>query len=40
MEDFKLHYPDFKLEDELFVGKEGNVVDSFLGRQYTRRNKK
>jgi hypothetical protein len=40
IEDFKQHYPNFKLEDELFVGKEGNVVDSIVGRQYSKHNKK
>jgi len=35
--DFKERYPTFQLEDELFVGEEGNVVDSFIGRQYRRK---
>jgi len=35
--DFKERYPLFQLADELFVGEEGNVVDSFVGRQYWRR---
>ena len=35
--DFKERYPAFQLADELFVGEEGNVVDSFIGRQYRRR---
>ena len=35
--DFKERYPAFQLADELFVGEEGNVVDSFIGRHYRRR---
>ena len=40
LDDFKERYPAFQLVDELFVGEEGNVVDSFLGRQYRRRASK
>jgi hypothetical protein len=29
-----------ELADELFVDEEGNVVDAFVGRQYSRRAKK
>ena len=36
---FKERYPAFQLADELFVGEEGNVVDSFVGRSYRRRTK-
>ena len=39
LEDFKLRYPAMTLEDELFVGEGGNVVDTFVGRQYARRHK-
>jgi len=39
VEDFKDRYPVFQLTDELFVGEEGSVVDSFVGRQYRRRPK-
>jgi hypothetical protein len=34
--DFKLAYPEVQLED-LFLGEEGNVVDSFVGKVYQRR---
>ena len=34
--DFKERYPAFQLADELFVGEEGNVMDSFIGCQYRR----
>jgi hypothetical protein len=37
--DFKGCYPAFQLADELFV-ELGNVVDTFIGRQYKRRVKK
>jgi hypothetical protein len=30
-------YPDFHLEDVLFRGEGGSVVDSFVGRTYQRR---
>lgn len=36
---FSEQYPDFQLEDELFPREGGNVVDSFVGRTYQRRNK-
>ena len=35
--DFKERYPLFQLADELVVGEEGNVIDSFVGRHYRRR---
>jgi transcriptional regulator GlxA family with amidase domain len=34
LEDIKYAYPSFKLEDELFVEDERNVIDAFVGRQY------
>ena len=37
LEEFKKSYPSFQLEDELFLGEGGNVVDSFVGRTYQRR---
>jgi hypothetical protein len=37
LEEFKQQYPHIQLADELFVGEGGNVIDSFLGRQYQRR---
>jgi hypothetical protein len=37
LEDFKKAYPEVQLEDELFVGEEGNVVDSFIGKVYQRK---
>ena len=37
VKDFKERYTQFQLADELFVGEEGSVVDSFVGRQYRRR---
>ena len=30
-------YPDFHLEDELFLQEGGSVMDSFIGRVYQRR---
>jgi transcriptional regulator GlxA family with amidase domain len=39
LEDFKLRYPAMTLEDELFVVEGGNVVDTFVGRQYARHHK-
>jgi hypothetical protein len=38
--EFKRRYPEIQLEDELFVGEEGNVIDAFVGRQFTRRRNK
>jgi hypothetical protein len=35
--DFKLAYLKVQLEDDLFLGEEGNVVDSFVGKVYQRR---
>jgi hypothetical protein len=40
LEDFKSQFPRVELADELFVDEEGNVVDAFVGRQYSRRAKK
>jgi hypothetical protein len=37
LEEFKRAYPEVQLEDELFVGEEGNVVDSFIGKVYQRK---
>ena len=37
--EFKSAYPSVQLEDALFVGEGGNVVDSFVGRKYYRRKK-
>jgi hypothetical protein len=31
---FKKAYPDIQLEDKLFLGKEGNVIDAFLVVSY------
>jgi len=36
---FATDYPDFHLEDELFLREGGNVMDSFVGRVYRRRSK-
>jgi hypothetical protein len=36
---FKHSYPDVQLEDTLFLGEGGNVIDSFVGKQYHRRKK-
>jgi hypothetical protein len=35
----KLAYPDIHLEDKLFLGEEGNVIDSFIGKTYQCRKK-
>ena len=32
-------YPQWQLEDELFLGEGGSVVDAFVGNHYRRRNK-
>jgi transcriptional regulator GlxA family with amidase domain len=37
LEDFKCCYPQVQLADKLFVGEEGYVIDSFLGKVYRRR---
>jgi len=37
--EFKSAYPSVQLEDALFVGEGGNVIDSFVGRKYYRRKK-
>jgi hypothetical protein len=36
LEEFKQQYPHIQLADELCVGEGGNVIDSFLRRQYQR----
>jgi hypothetical protein len=36
LEDFKRSYPKVELEDELFGGEGGNVIDAFIGKQYQR----
>jgi len=38
--DFKRVYPSFQLEDELFQGEGGNVVDSFYFKHTYRRRRK
>jgi hypothetical protein len=38
LDEFKKAYPEVQLEDELFVGEGGNVVDSFIDKVYQRRN--
>jgi hypothetical protein len=42
VDDFKQEYPEVQLEDDLFLGEEGNVIDSFVGKVYSRKvvNKK
>lgn len=35
--DFRQRYPHIQLEDELFLKDDGNVVDSFFGKKYSRR---
>jgi hypothetical protein len=37
IDDFKQEYPEVQLEDDLFLGEEGNVIDSFVGKFYHRR---
>jgi hypothetical protein len=37
LEEFKVQFPHVELTDELFVSEGGNVVDAFVGRQYSRR---
>jgi len=39
LEDFVKLYAQWQLEDELFRGEGGNVVDAFVGRHYRRRNR-
>jgi len=34
---FVATYPDFQLEDKLFLGEGGNVTDAFVGKTYRRR---
>jgi hypothetical protein len=40
VEEFKVKYPDFKLEDELFSTMGGSVMDTVFGKQYSRLRKK
>ena len=39
LEEFVKLYPQWQLEDELFLGDGGSVVDAFVGKHYRRRNK-
>lgn len=39
VEAFKQEHPEFQLENELFHGEWGNVVDSFVDKFYRRRKK-
>jgi hypothetical protein len=39
VDEFKRSYPNFQLEDELFLQVGGNVVDSFWGTTYERRRR-
>jgi hypothetical protein len=39
LEQFKEAYRDFQLEDELFHQAGGSVMDTFFGKQYSRRKK-
>jgi hypothetical protein len=32
-------YLEVQLKDELFFREEGNVIDAFVGRQFSRRKK-
>jgi hypothetical protein len=34
---FVATYPDFQLEDKLFLGEGGNVTDAFVSKVYRRR---
>jgi hypothetical protein len=36
---FKKAYPNVQLEDKLFLGEEGNVIDAFIGKTYQRGRK-
>jgi hypothetical protein len=36
LEDFKRSYAEVELEDKLFGGEGGNVIDAFIGKQYQR----
>jgi hypothetical protein len=40
IDEFKEAHPEFQLEDELFSGEGGSVVDTFVGCVYRRRKKK
>ena len=39
LQEFKKSYPEVQLEDELFLGEGGNVIDSFVGQKYHRRRR-
>jgi hypothetical protein len=39
LEDFKRRFPEVELEDELFGGEGGTVVDAFIRKQYQRWHK-
>jgi hypothetical protein len=39
VQSFRTNYPLFQLEDELFSGERGSVVDSFFDQVYQRRRK-
>jgi hypothetical protein len=38
--DFKLSYPAIQLEDVMFLGEGGNIMDSFIGKVYQRRRRR
>jgi hypothetical protein len=40
LDEFKEAHPDFQLEDELFAGEGGSVMDAFYGWKFERRNKR
>jgi hypothetical protein len=40
LEEFKRRFSEVKLEDELFGGDGGNVVDAFIRKQYQRETAK
>jgi hypothetical protein len=40
IKDFKSLFPQVELADELFVDEGGNVVDTFVGRWYSRHAKR
>jgi hypothetical protein len=37
VQEFNAAYPDVQLMDELFLGEEGNIIDSFVGQFYRTR---
>jgi hypothetical protein len=37
--EFKRRYSEVQLENELFVGEEGNVINAIVGRQFSKRKK-